>query len=91
MPKRRWLLVSKSSGEDIYGRPVSLVANTLMHGGAAAVAVARKAICARLLKSGRSVEGGWGDMSRAVGGRRVRSRWQSSLPLSASPTRVSSR
>ena len=70
-PKRTWLLVSKSGGEDIYGRSVSLVSNTLMH------MVERppspwpaKALCARLLKSGpiRQKEW-WSDMSRAVGGR----------------------
>ena len=69
---RGWLLLSSNKGEDIYGRPVDLSSNTLLH-------VPSKdgpkpwpatSLCARMLRSGPITQKDWWqDLSRASGGR----------------------
>ena len=67
---RGWLLVSANKGEDIYGRPIDLVSNTLLRVPKDSTLFPATVICARLLKSGNvKQKEWWSDLSRALGGR----------------------
>ena len=70
---RGWLLTSANKGEDIYGRPVDLVTNTLLHmpkGKALPSPWPATSLCARLHHSGNvKQKEWWPDLSRATGGR----------------------
>lgn len=70
---RGWLLMSANKGEDIYGRPLDLVSNTLLHvprGTDLPAPWPSTSICARLLHSGNvKQKEWWTDLSRATGGR----------------------
>jgi hypothetical protein len=68
---RGWLLVSQHDGEDIYGRPLNLVANAFLYApGDKPQPWPPTAVCARLLRSGDVRKKEWyADMRRAVGGR----------------------
>ena len=69
---RGWLLVSSSSGEDIYGRERRVRTNTFLYfpNEAPRPWPPPAALCVRLLQSGSIRERGWwDDMSRQLGGR----------------------
>ena len=77
---RRWLLVSANTGEDIYGRPLDLVANLFLFfpGQTPQPWPPHTELCARLLRSGPVRHKEWFlDMSRA-----------SASPFGPSPPRL---
>lgn len=68
---RGWLLMSSHKAEDIYGRPVDIVANTLLYMPEAKPRPwPPTTLCVRLLVSGPVKQKvWWHDLSRATGGR----------------------